>query len=346
MKFSILMIIAALVVSCQKPPNKAPAFKPQAKPQVAMPKPGEMSQGGQDGTDDGRDDGAATEVTVSVMSYNVENLFDDVKDTAPENTKETVIESAVLTKKLQQIAKGILQVNEGRGPDVLMVQEVENLNVLLMLNEHLEAAGYQTVELIDSNDERGIDVGIFSRFAKAGETKLHKMPFSDANPTRGILEVALTLPNGRKLHAFSFHFPSQANPTEQRGEAAALLRDLMLRAPASDVVVAAGDSNITTDEEAQNKYFHDTLKDLQVSHLLGLQGCDSCEGTYNYKGRWDFLDAVIVRAGATLKADSVRLPRAVPTQLRDDGTPRRFDKVKNEGISDHFPIYAEVVVPQ
>lgn len=370
MKLRYILLTAFVAFSCQKPPSKAAAFEPEIKPQVAMPKPGEVPEQVQ-AVEEGRDSGAATvcapvldsagpqagfaaevveepapsqpaepqarPLRISVMGYNVENLFDHVKD----GDEQTVIKCDVLQKKLAQIAKGILQVNNGHGPDILMVEEVENLNVLRMLNEHLQAAGYQTIELIESNDERGIDVGIFSRFPTAGESQLHQMPFGDVNPTRGIMEVPLALPNGRTVHAFAYHFPSQANPTAQRREASEYLKDLMLRVPQGDLALAAGDSNITTKEERENNLFGGVFKDLQVSHLIG---CEGCQGTYNYRGTWDFLDAVITRE-PTLQAASVRIPQDAPTQKQSNGYPRRFDANANAGISDHFPIYAELLIP-
>ena len=94
------------------------------------------------------------------MAYNLENLFDEVNDGI---RNETIIAPKILSSKLVQISKGILQI-QNKGPDILIVSEVENLRVLKKLNEQLKTAKYQTVELLDGDDERGIDVGIMSRF--------------------------------------------------------------------------------------------------------------------------------------------------------------------------------------
>lgn len=272
---------------------------------------------------------------ISIMSYNLYNLFDDVQD-----SDEAIIPSHILQPKLARIAEGILQVNEGRGPDILLVQEVENLNVLHMLNEHLTAAGYQTIELLDADDERGIDVGVISRLPLAGETQLHRMPFEHINKTRGILEVPLRARSGRVVRAFAFHFPSQANPTEQRREATHYLRDLMNQVPQGEYAVAGGDSNINAAEDNRENFFAGVLKDFKVSHLVG---CETCKGTYSYRGVWSYFDVIISREDNMI-GETVYLPSDAPTQVNSDGTPRRFNNTTFDGISDHLPIYAEILL--
>ena len=310
-----LLAFLAVATSCQKPPSS----KASAQPKNISPKTLDFNQ----------------QTTVSVMAYNLENLFDNVSDNGEKPTPTDVLE-----KKLAQVAKGILQIR-GVGPDVLFVSEVENLNVLKMLNEkYLKGAGYQTVALIESDDERGIDVGVFSRLSLVGEPVLHKMPFSDVNTTRGILEVTLELVGGKTIKAFANHFPSQSNPVGQRREAAEYLLNLMNKAEA-DYVIAGGDFNITTKEETEQKIFGGILQNLDITHL---KGCEGCLGTYNYKGRWDFLDAILVREKNVLLGSTVRVPNKASGQLNPDKTPKRFDKVTGSGISDHLPIYVELML--
>ena len=310
-----ILALSLIAVSCQKPPPAKP--EAQASPRSLSPKT--LNQ----------------DKNLSVMAYNLENLFDKVSANG-----EKPVPTEILEKKLSQVAKGILQVR-GIGPDVLFVSEVENLNVLNMLNEkYLKAAGYQTVILIDSDDERGIDVGVLSRLATVSEPVLHRMPFSDINTTRGILEVTLELPGGKSLKAFANHFPSQSNPVSQRREAAEFLLSLMQNAQA-DYVVAGGDFNITTKEENEQKIFGGILQDLDITHF---KGCTACKGTYNYRGRWDFLDAVLVREKNVLLGSTVMIPDKAPTQLNADKTPKRFDKTTGAGISDHLPIYVELML--
>lgn len=308
------LALSFISAACQKAPPAKSTPAPQAN---------QKGRGGE----------IPVQAPLSVMAYNLENLFDNVSDHG-----ETPVPTNVLEKKLAQVAKGILQVRDGAGPDVLFVEEVENLNVLKMLNEkHLKGL-YQTVTLLESNDERGIDVGVLSKLPLAAEPVLHQMPFSEQNPTRGVLEVTLQLNDEKTMKAFAIHFPSQANPVSQRREAAAFLLNLMKQAEA-DLVIAGGDFNITTKEETEQKIFGGILQELDITHL---KGCKDCLGTYNYKNRWDFLDAILVREKNMMLPETVKIPQAADGQLNADHTPKRFDKVTGKGISDHLPIYVEL----
>ncbi len=320
-KYFYFLVMISLFSCQQAPPSKPKAQSqnnpaPKTKPTPVTPTPKEPQA-----------------FKVSVMAYNLENFFDNVKD-----HDETPIADEVFAKKISQVAKGILQVQNGKGPDILFVEEVENINALNKLQEtHLAAAGFKSVTLLESNDERGIDVGVISKYPVEGTPVLHKMPFSDVNPTRGILEVPLKLPNGKILRAFAVHFPSQANPVEQRKAAAELLRDLMIHANA-DYVVGGGDTNIKNSEEDREKIYSGTFKDFQVTHLIA---APKFPGSYFYKDHWDYLDAIFTREKVML-ADTVNTPKAAATQLNENGSPKRFDKADGTGISDHLPIYVEL----
>lgn len=310
----IYFLLIVSLFSCQQVPEKKNKQNPQAQNNPNAPK-------------------GTPAIKISVMAYNLENFFDNVRDHG-----ENPVPDLIFAQKLSQVAKGILQVQAGKGPDVLFVEEVENINALNQLREgYLAAGGYKTISLLESNDERGIDVGVISRFPLAGEPKLHKMPFSDINPTRGILEVPLELPNGKILRVFAVHFPSQANPVEQRRAAAELLRDLMTHANA-DFVVAGGDTNIKNSEEEKEKIYSGTLKDFQITHLVAPP---KFPGSYFYKDRWDYLDAIMTREKVMIAA-SVKTPKEASNQLNANGSPKRFDKADGTGISDHLPIYVEL----
>jgi len=193
---------------------------------------------------------------VRIMTYNVENLFDTLDD--PKKDDETFlplkkknqaiqkkcrqsrkrhwVEDCLKTNwttfKLDQKMKRLSKVIKAASPDVLILQEVENLAVLKDLNK--KYLGYPTVILKEGPDKRGIDVGILSRLSEAAPSRLHLQKHksnknygrSRIKATRGILEASLTLPNGEPLTAFGLHFPSQGSPTESRRQAVELLNSL------------------------------------------------------------------------------------------------------------------------
>ena len=117
------------------------------------------------------------------MTFNVENLFDNIDD--PGKADETFLSletkqaqthidacneieverwrntclyldwsDAAIDYKLRVIGDAILQVNDGRGPDIVALQEVENLAMLERLRtERLVAANYGPAILIEGDDK-------------------------------------------------------------------------------------------------------------------------------------------------------------------------------------------------
>ncbi len=264
---------------------------------------------------------------VSVMSFNVENLFDDQHDDKREdftylplsekkkpevqkfcaNQKgyykrdcfETDWNQQIIEKKLKNVSEVILSVDDKKGADILFLVEVENDRILTQLNQnYLKNAQYQTQVLIEGPDERGIDVALLSRLPLAGKPFLHKIPYVGKNEndqkwmsrSRGILEVPLELPNGSKLTALVAHFPSQRNPRYWRAQSIAFAQKLMQDRP-YEMMILGGDLNITDDEDSETSFFSQDMSRVGlVSHLVG---CQHCDGTHHYRNDWSFLDVLI-----------------------------------------------------
>ncbi|WP_413291049.1 endonuclease/exonuclease/phosphatase family protein [Bdellovibrio sp. HCB337] len=321
---------------------------------------------------------------ISIMNFNVENLFDNIHDENREDyaympvaKKQTPEHKAVCDKipqphyrdecmnfdwnddvvnvKLKNVAQIIMGV-DGQGPDILVMQEVENDRILGRLNkEYLAKAGYQTQELIEGPDTRGIDIGILSRFPMVGKPKLHKIPYvpkTDQDKiwmfrSRGILEVTLKLPTGENLTVLGAHFPSQANPTYWREQSVAFLSKLIKEKSAKGMVVASGDLNITHTEEDKTRFFSEKFSEVaMVSHLVG---CQKCEGTHNYRQDWSFLDVQLFSknlgeqgtAPYKLDTESIKVINSDPIHLLGK-IPKRFKPETKEGVADHFPLYSRL----
>lgn len=320
---------------------------------------------------------------ISIMAFNVENLFDDKHDAnredytymplaqkkTPEVQKfcstqkgfykreclEMDWHSGLIEKKLKNIAEVVLSVDGNKGPDVLILVEVENDNILGQLNKnYLQAAGYKTQVLIEGPDERGIDVAVLSRLPLDGKAVLHKIPYkgeSDAdqkwmNRSRGVLEVPLKLPNGSRLIAMAAHFPSQRNPRYWRAQSIDFVKTLMQNRP-QEMIVLGGDLNITADEEDETGFFSKEMSSVGlVSHLVG---CKKCNGTHNYRNDWSFLDVLIFSkildekgtAPYALLTQSIDVVKYTDNHIYKGNAPKRFSD-KGDGVSDHFPIYARI----
>ncbi|MEK2645874.1 endonuclease/exonuclease/phosphatase family protein [Bdellovibrio sp. BCCA] len=325
---------------------------------------------------------------VSVMSFNVENLFDTVHDedrndyaylpymvkkTNPKYQQackeinadnsyrlneclSTDWNDAQLDQKLKNLSEVVLNVDTN-GPDVLMLIEVENINVLNIWNKnYLQKAGYQTVVLIEGPDKRGIDVGFMSRFPLVGKPVLHPIPWKPKNEedkkwmeqSRNVLEVTVKAPNGDPLTFLVAHFPSQANPTYWRQQAAEFVTKLIKEKGPNTMVMAGGDLNISAEEEDKEHIFRDILaKGGAVSHFVG---CKECPGTHNYRKSWSFLDAhiygpALLAEGAgsyQMEPNTIDVIRYNDVHLKKGKYPKRWDYDKLEGVSDHFPLYVRL----
>jgi len=315
---------------------------------------------------------------ITIMSFNVENLFDSLDDAGkndstyrPRATKSDPAHIAECERieverwqndclyldwsdeavdfKLEQLARTILDVNDGFGPDVIALQEVENLAILHRLrDEYLSAAGYVEAILIEGRDIRGIDVAFLSRLPLLGEPVLHPLDMSDfperADDTRGVLEATFELPDGAPLTGFSVHFPAPFHPIEMRWLAYEHLNDIRSRVPASHHVFAAGDFNTPLREVEGTSILDDMARPhWTIAHEVD---CEGCPGT-NYFARadsWSFLDMIFYAPSASaaaewrIKPGGVFIADGYEDQLNANGTPRRFDLEARRGVSDHLPL--------
>ncbi len=375
--------------------------------------------------------------SITIMTFNVENLFDTLDD--PAKSDETYLplklkstgqhrrlcnglgkpwykeeclkmdwSEELLEKKLLRMASVILQIKNGQGPDILVLQEVENLNVVERLRKnHLQAAGYKETILIEGPDERGIDVALLSRLPVTGQPILHhfkrthkdrelsedeilitgsalsryleakasskkvktysnqkpnrnslkkmnktrskeeKVLGEEIFPTRGILQAQFLLPDQKNLTLLAVHFPSQGAPSHHRRAGLIALSALKKKLSPDDLVIAAGDFNITAAEENKQKFFSErAAKDWLISHHLG---CEKCQGTHNYQGEWSFLDVMLFSKNFNqspwqIQKESIRLANKSIFQVDHNGSPARFNNgLGQKGVSDHWPLAVDLI---
>ncbi|MDH3266319.1 MAG: endonuclease/exonuclease/phosphatase family protein, partial [Gammaproteobacteria bacterium] len=222
---------------------------------------------------------------VTIMTFNVENLFDNMDDPdkddkayLPLAAKQSPAHIAAcntipvdswraecleldwsddaINHKLSVIAAAIQQVNNGRGADIIALQEVENLAILERLRtQYLAGSNYLPAVLVEGTDLRGIDVAFLSRLPLVGAPVLHPLLLEDypdrAGDTRGVLEATFELPDGALLTGYSVHFPAPFHPTAMRALAYEHLNNLRAQLPADRNVFAAGDFNTSSTEDAR-----------------------------------------------------------------------------------------------
>lgn len=155
-----------------------------------------------------------------VAWWNVENLFSVENDPNRHAWLERYLEgeldgwdAAVLTAKISQLASVITRMNEGRGPDLLGVCEVENEEVLQLLVAAIDLPGrsYRVVHH-NSGDKRGIDVAFIydgKRF-KTKSTEIFHHIIQKRTPTRDLFQVNFyTKPLGNLLICIGNHWPAR-----------------------------------------------------------------------------------------------------------------------------------------
>lgn len=147
---------------------------------------------------------------LKVMTWNVKNLYNDKKD-SPEVAvaDETILSTSDYQAKLAAIATVV----GGVKPDVLMLQEVENQNVVSDLAAKL--GGFPHQAITQGNDPRGIDIAVLSALPfQIGPSHKDEYFKASSDPTqtfkfaRDVLEVHLNV-NGRHLALLGIHFKAE-----------------------------------------------------------------------------------------------------------------------------------------
>lgn len=312
--------------------------------------------------------------TTTFMFYNVENLFDTVNDPnvkdgefTPQGEKQW--NSKRYHKKLKNLAEVISLINKHELPEFIAVSEIENRAVLedLAKTGGLKNYNYKAAHH-DSNDGRGIDLGLLYR---ADVFKLHHSelipidtePGLTQYPLREILYVKGMIDNDEVLHIFVNHWKSRRGGEKKtefmRLAAAETLRkkiDAIIDENAQAKIIIAGDMN----DEPENKSLNKTLNaklmlsDLQAGDLFNLMYMASINdrGTYSYRGQWNMLDNLIVSealmktsAGYRVYTDGGRIlyhkKILYYNTKADDFTPNKTYGGNNYygGYSDHLPVY-------
>ncbi len=241
--------------------------------------------------------------------YNLENLFDTINDPAiadeeflPDSDKK--YNSKIYNEKLEHLAKVIAEFK----PEILGVCEVENKQVLLdlcaTLNKNYDLQ--YGVAHHDSPDKRGIDVAFIYQINTFKIARWASYPVIITNEpdfkTRDIMCLTASLGND-SFYFFANHWPSrsggQAESEYKRIAAAQALKQgvevTQKRNPDARIIIM-GDFN----DEPFNTSIIDFLKaDTVLSNETNLFNTSyhlvkKGEGSYNYRGKWNVLDQIIV----------------------------------------------------
>ena len=238
-------------------------------------------------------------------------------------------------------------------PDILAIQEVENLFALLAFNREWLDNLYPYAMVIDGNDMRQIDVGILSKYPLLN-IRTHRFEPQGSTPwqrtfSRDCLEVDLGISKGKMLTILINHFKSKigggADKRKRQSERVAeILKDRFGEGLSGNFIVA-GD-------------FNDHYDSPDLQSLLGLHGLENVvkqrlpkneHWTHYYKkGKVaEQLDYLLVSPDLCEKnrtAEPYIERRGLGTDI-DYFKGDRFQQVKGaEGASDHCAVFISLEI--
>ncbi len=308
---------------------------------------------------------------LKIMQYNAENFYDltfdkgtedytylplEVKKTMPDqatycNTLRTPFyidqcltldwNKTIFDKKIASVARVINSFDStGKGPDIIILQEIENIKVLdAIIKKGLKKPKYYKA-LIEGDDSRGIDVGVISKYPIISSVRHPLFLNGTKLNTRGITEVTIDV-EGKKVIVFANHWPSQGAPTIQRLASAKLLSD-KANGKEADLIIAAGDFN-TIKKDIPYPFdlmpnFIDTEKEARKINP------NIHRGTHYFNREWISLDKIFIHKNSKLKADYstyeiMNRPFLIHIDsYTNEPAPFRFNAVTGEGYADHLPV--------
>ncbi len=302
-------------------------------------------------------------------TWNVENLFDDINDSRNPDDEEYDNRFADnpddLRFKLRQLTTALLRLNDGKGPDILCVQEVESKRAAELLTESLNrslpagAIPYTTVVMEPVTAGRHIAPAVISRLPLNS-----RYPPRLPNRRQRILVVGL-MAGGHELTVYATHWTSRQSDTtgERRASYADLVygdaNRIFTRNPKADIIVCGDfndspvDSSVRVNLRTADLATTKQSRELRFFNLL--EGKDPGEFGTHYYGRLVIYDQICVSPGLldeeawTCEPDTLQV---IHEGLCDPGSrarkPWSFGKadrpVDKRGYSDHFPVVVRLRV--
>jgi predicted extracellular nuclease len=309
---------------------------------------------------------------LTVVFYNVENLFDTKNDLGDRDGEFTPAGANKWTeeryvKKLEDISKVLSSVNKNELPEIIGLCEIENRKVLddLVKTKLLKNGDYE-IEQFESPDYRGIDCALLYRpdEFKVLQSKPVHVTFSDdpEYSTRDILYVKGETRNREEFHIFVNHWPSRIGGQEQtepkRVAVAQLLKskiDSVQKVNPTANIIVMGDMNDEPSDKSLKEVLAAKNPDSGNAAFVNLMYPIHAnkKGSYNYRGTWNMLDNIIVSSGlldnegfqCIEKQGFVFHEKWMEYEDKNNGlTPNRTYGGPNYygGVSDHFPVFIQL----
>lgn len=285
--------------------------------------------------------------SLTIISYNVENLFDCQHDTLKNDSSFLPDGMHHWTyyryqTKLDRIAQVIVNISGWESAALVGLCEVENTRCLRDLCYRLKRFHYKYVHY-ESDDERGVDVALLydSTKVKVLKSKPLKVDLNE-DRTRDVLYACCLLNKRDTIHTMVCHLPSQlgggATTHWKRQATKQVIQqqiDSIYSVQPEATIVVMGDMN----SEAKD--------DLQGMNNLMIGLAKEGKGTHKYHGIWSCLDQFYV-SSRLLEKVGARI--FAPAWLQEEDTkyldlqPKRtyVGFRYHDGYSDHLPIVLHV----
>lgn len=285
--------------------------------------------------------------SLTIISYNVENLFDYKHDTLkndysflPEGDRHWNYQR--YQTKLDRIAQVLVNISGWESAALVGLCEVENVHCLQDLCYRLRRFHYKYIHY-ESDDERGIDVALLYDSTKVQilNSIALKVPLKD-DATRDILYVKALLNSNDTLHTMVCHLPSMLNggaTTDWKRQTA----KQVIQQQIDSILQHNPDANILVMGDMNSE----PMDDLQGMNNTMLTIAKANQGTHKYQGLWSCLDqfyisdALSKHTKATIFAPDWLLEK--DAKYLDYQPKRTYMGYRyHDGYSDHLPIVLRI----
>lgn len=314
------------------------------------------------------------EKTLTVATYNVENLFDleksgyEYEEYIPNSSSEWNQKNYKI--KLGNIARVIKDVNA----DIIALQEVESLKALLDLRFTLKQEGlyYQHYAIADKKNTT-VKVALLSRLPFVYSKELS---VTQSSEYRNILEAKFKIEN-EELYIFINHWKSKSGPESKRVVSAKALKQRVKEIGYDKNIVILGDFNSDYEEYIKFKRkrkLNDTEGITGINHILGTinqrnyvkylnhtkksfynlwyDAQPQNRYSYIYKGKKEVLDNILVSQELLNDKGISYISPSIGSFSKDymykkekpyrwEISRERIRKHKGKGYSDHLPVIAK-----
>ncbi len=315
--------------------------------------------------------GEVSSDTFTIISYNVQTLFDTVDD-GDEFEGFSLADGwtgEAYRERLRKISSALIQYTQ-EPPSIIILQEVENERVVEdLLSQDLAQRGLRYYAATAS-DASPIEIALISRY-EIIESHIHRV-----EGFRDILEVLINV-DGERIRIYALHLRSRRGGAEEsepeRIAQIRALKGIMERNSLSGNVlptVIAGDFNESADQhqliqgayqsalipsDASRRDEWESEGSLVITggypsemvfHTFYLEEHfpqpGDLPGSYHWEGLWKGYDQILLTNDFFDSAGYIYEEGGVlshPALLNEKGTPWRYSVHTHKGVSDHLPVY-------